>query len=228
MQKYEVSRITVQNFIYRVYFWMTAALAVTAGTAYYIHYNKELYATFIKNPFVLIGLLLAQVALVIALSGFILRLNYSTALIMFLIYSCVSGITLSVLFETYTTASIGLTFMIAAGMFVSMALYGYFTQTDLSTWGNILLMGLVGLIIGFLINIFLQSTAADLVLSLFGIIIFTGLIAFDMQQLKRIAYTAEYESDLLYRLSLIGALTLYLDLVNLFLNLLRFTGQRRE
>ncbi len=209
----------------KIYGWMSAALLVTGAVAYYVAHTPSMIEMFLKNSYMFLFLIIAQLGLVIALSAFIEKLNYATALVLFLLYSVLMGLTLSTIFLVYTTASIEVTFFITAAMFASMAIYGYFTNTDLSQVGSILIMALFGIIIASLINFFLKSSMLDTITSFIGIVVFAGLTAYDVQKFKSLSYA---RSDQAEKLSLIGALTLYLDFINLFLMLLRFTGKQRD
>src|SRR5579885_91341 len=218
----------IANFIYKVYGWMAIALTITASVAYYISTMPVIAQTIFSNPFLLIGLFIAQLGVVVAISGFVNRLNYSTAVSLFLVYAASVGLTFSVIFLHYTFASIALTFLITAGMFGAMCLYGYFTKADLSSWGSIGLMLMVGLIIGFLANLYFKNPMLDYILSGIGVIVFTGLTAFDMQKIKQLGYHLLSDYEMLQKVSVLGALTLYLDFINLFIMLLRFTGRSRD
>ncbi len=218
----------VNRFLTAVYGWMMCALLLSAGTAYYVS-TVPAWQMYIKtNPYLLFTLLIAQLVLVIVLSLFILRMNLVTAIGTFLLYATLLGVTLSVIFEVYTEVSIFQTFIVTAGMFGVMAVYGYVTRSDLSRMGNISFMMLVGLVIGMFVNIFLRSQAMDFVLSGIGVIVFTLLTAYDMQRLKRLGQQLFAEQEVMAKIAVLGALTLYLDFVNLFLFLLRFMGRRRD
>lgn len=211
----------------KIYSWMSVALVVTGGVAYYVAHTPSLIEMFLKNSYMFFFLIIAQLGLVLALSAFMEKLNYGTALVLFLLYSALMGLTLSTIFLVYTTTSIEITFFITAAMFASMALYGYFTNTDLSQVGSILIMCLLGIIISSFVNFFLKSSMLDTITSFVGIVVFAGLTAYDVQKFKALSHmnTQAQESG---KLSLLGALTLYLDFINLFLMLLRFTGKQRD
>lgn len=193
----------------------------------------QLLMVMLKTPIIFWGLLIAQLGLVIFLSSAINRLSYTTGAIIFFIYAILVGITLTPIFLKFTMTSIGMTFGITAGMFGSMALYGYYTSTDLSALGSVLLMGLWGLIIAMLANWYFQSGTMEYIISCAGVLIFTLLTAYDVQKIKMMASHIEYDSsvDMVERtnkIALIGALMLYLDFLNLFLYLLRFMGRERK
>lgn len=218
----------IHSFMYSVYGWMAGALLFTAMTAFYVATTPAVFEWIYGNTIILILLFVAQIGLVIGLSFFITRMTLITALIMFFLYAGLLGVTLSVIFHIYTTASIFSTFITTAGMFGAMAIYGYFTQTDLTRVGNISIMILFGLIIGLVVNLFLRSTTMDLVLSGVGVVIFALLTAYDTQKIKELGQRMLAEQEVMQKVALIGALTLYLDFINLFLFLLRFMGRRQE
>jgi FtsH-binding integral membrane protein len=217
-----------KNFIYKVYGWMSFALAVTALVAFYISKNPSLYAPFKSNSWLLIGLFIFQLALVILISAAIMKISYFVALSAFVLYAISVGFTLSFVFQIYTEASIYATFLVAAGMFGITCLYGYFTKSNLSTMGSFAFMGLIGLILGGVVNIFLKSSKFDFVLSIIGVFIFVLLTAYDTQKIKQIASKLMVSEETRKKIAILGALTLYLDFINLFLYLLRFFGQKRE
>ncbi len=219
----------VQSLMYAVYGWMSVALAITAITAYYIASMPGMLMALMKNPMLLIFIFIAQIALVIGLAYFLPRMSLTTAIIMFTLYAVSVGITISSIFLVYTQASIATTFFVTAGMFAGMSLYGYFTKADLTTVGNIGIMILWGLIISMFINWFLQSPMFDLVISGIGVVVFALLTAYDTQKIKQIGqHMLIQDEQVMGKVAVIGALTLYLDFINLFLFLLRFLGNRRE
>ena len=218
----------VQSFLQRVYGWMSVGLALTAGTAYYVATTPAMLKIVFGSPWIFLGLFIVQLGLVIALSAGIHKLSFGTALMLFLGYSVLSGITLSAIFLAYTYTSIASTFLVAAGMFGGMSLYGYVTKADLSQWGSFLFMGLLGLILSLLVNMWLQSPGFGLLISWGGVLIFTLLTAYDVQKLKRIAQKMSSQGQPMNQIVVYGALTLYLDFINLFLYLLRIMGQRRN
>jgi len=186
-QNYSVAG-SIADFMQRVYGWMAAGLALTAGTAYYVFQSPTLFHAIFGNQLVFFGLIIAQFALVIALSGFVMRMSLSTAIASFVAYSILTGLTLSSIFFVYTSGSIYLTFAIAAATFGAMALYGYFTKEDLSGVGSVARMGLFGIIIAMLINMFFKSAQVDYVISLIGVGVFTLLAAYDNQKIKQMGY----------------------------------------
>ncbi len=216
------------NLMYRVYGWMCLALALTAFTAYYVASTPAIIQYIFSNQFIVWGLFLVQLGLVFALTLFIQRMSAATALALFILYSLFSGITFSTIFLVYTMASIASTFIVASGMFGAMALYGYFTKSDLTSMGSFLFMALIGLIIGTVVNLFFKSASFNYLLSAAGVIIFTLLTAYDVQKIKRILEEQNADKQTMFKMTLIGALALYLDFINLFLMLLQLLGNKRE
>ncbi|MDD4952716.1 MAG: Bax inhibitor-1/YccA family protein [Desulfovibrionaceae bacterium] len=221
-----------------VYGWMSAGLALTAAVAMFAAASPTvLGALFSFDPAGrVVGLsgltwflLIAELGLVFFLSARIRSLSGTTATSLFLAYSALNGVTLSMIFLAYTSASIFQTFIVCAGMFGAMSLYGMVTKRDLTGLGSLLFMGLIGLLIAMVVNIFLKSAAMEFVISGIGVLIFTGLTAYDTQKLKTMGEMVPADdSTAVRRGTILGALTLYLDFINLFLMLLRFMGQGRE
>ena len=220
---------TVQATLMRnVYTWMTLALVITGFVALYVAKSYTLLSMIIENRMLFWGLLIAEVGLVIYLSARIHRIAFSTATLLFIAYSILNGVTLSFIFMVYTMSSIATTFFVTAGTFGAMALYGYVTKKDLSRLGNICIMALIGLIIASLVNMFLHNSMMDLIISGIGVLLFTGLTAYDSQKIKQLLTGDELEvNDTTQKIALMGAMTLYLDFINLFLYLLRFLGDRK-
>ena len=210
-----------------VFTWMFGALGITALTAMLVAKSSLIY-TMRMNPGLLWGLIIAELALVFILSARIGKMSFFTSSLLFTIYSILNGVTLSSIFIVYTMTSIAATFFITAGMFGAMALWGYFTKKDLSKWGSIFFMLLIGLILATVVNLFLRSGAMGFIFSIVGVIIFTGLTAFDVNKIKQMLAQMQgfEEGDVVRKAALMGALTLYLDFINLFLYLLRFFGRR--
>ena len=210
----------------KVYVWMTLALVITGFTAFYVAQSGFIF-TLMSNQGLLWGMIIAELALVIGLSAAINKLSLTTATLLFILYSVINGATLSSIFIVYDISTIGNVFFITAGTFGAMALYGYTTKKDLSGLGKLLFMGLIGIIIATLVNVFLVKSAGfDLLLSYAGVLIFVGLTAYDSQKIKEMCSNIEYADASAQKLSLLGALTLYLDFINLFLYLLRIFGRR--
>lgn len=218
----------VVNFMYGVYGWMSVGLATTAGVAYAISTSPAAMKTIVTNSWITIGLFLFQLGLVVALSGFITKMNPATARLLFLTYAAAMGATLSVIFLVNSLPSIYATFFVTAGMFSSMALYGYVTKADLTQMGYIAGMAVWGLILALLVNMFWKNSGFELVISAIGVIIFTLLTAYDTQKIKQIAQQMIYSGQDVGGIAIIGALTLYLDFINMFLFLLRILGQREK
>ncbi|MBS1986855.1 Bax inhibitor-1/YccA family protein [Candidatus Dependentiae bacterium] len=218
----------VVNFMYGVYGWMSVGLATTAGVAYAISTSPTLMKAIFTNSWITIGLFLFQIGLVVALSGFITKMNPATASLLFLAYAAAMGVTLSSIFLVYSLPSIYATFFVTAGMFGSMALYGYVTKADLTQMGYIAGMAVWGLILALLVNMFWKNSGFELVISAVGVIIFTLLTAYDTQKIKQIAQQMIYSRQDVGGIAIIGALTLYLDFINMFLFLLRILGQREK
>jgi hypothetical protein len=211
-----------------VYIWMTLGLLATTAVGLLVNNNPSLRALSLE-PGVMIGAIIAELVLVIALSLAINRLSPEAAGVMFFIYACVNGFTLSFIFMIYDLGSITAAFITAAGMFAAMSVIGFTTQVDLTRYRSYFLMGLIGLLIALVVNIFLRSSGLDLIISLFGVALFTGLTAYDTQRIRNMAANSAISGDgtVAMKISIIGALQLYLDFVNLFLYLLRLFGRRR-
>ena len=211
----------------KVYVWMTLALVITGLTAYGVASSPALAQAIIFNKALFFGLIIAELALVIGVTAAINRLSMPMATLMFAIYSAINGATLSVIFLAYTMASIANVFFTTAGTFAAMAVLGYTTKKDLSGMGRILLMTLIGLIIATMVNVFFMHSAGfDLILSYIGVIVFVGLTAYDTQKIKHMLMDAEGTGETAQKIALLGALSLYLDFINLFLYLLRLFGKR--
>jgi hypothetical protein len=224
------ARAEVLNaFMRGVYQWMAAGLGLTAAAAYMTSTSQALMEFIFGNTMVLMLLIIAELGLVVAVSAGIRRMSAGTATGLFLLYSGLNGVTLSAILTIYTAASIFSTFVVCSGMFVAMSVYGMTTKKDLTSWGSFLFMGLIGIILASVVNIFLQSPMLDFAVSGIGVIVFVGLTAYDTQKLRAMGETAPNDdSTAIRRGTILGALTLYLDFINLFLMLLRFMGQMRE
>lgn len=214
-------------FISKVFGWMFIGLLLTAGVAYYVSTNINLVLTIVTNSFLFFGLMIGELVLVAVLSARITRLKYTTALGMFLLYAALNGLTLSVIFLAYTGQSIVTAFGITAITFGVMCVYGYFTRADLTQFRSILFMGLIGLLVLSLVNMFLRSSGVEWFISILSLFVFLGLTAYDMQKLKTYYFGTEGNVALRGNLGIIGALGLYLDFINLFLTFLRLFGRRR-
>ena len=212
----------------KVYVWMTLGLIITGVTACGVAHSEVLMQSVYDSRGVFWALLLAELGLVYGISRFIDRLSLTTATLLFILYSALNGATLSVIFLAYSADVITKVFFITAGTFGVMAAFGYFTKTDLTGLGKLLIMALVGLIIASLVNLLLlKSSSFDLILSYIGVLVFVGLTAYDSQKIKRMLAQAEDMGEGAQKMALLGSLTLYLDFINLFLYLLRIFGRER-
>ncbi len=212
----------------KVFVWMTLALAITGLTAYGVATSPTILSLIFSSKVTFFGLIIAEFALVFAISGAINRLSLSTATLLFILYSVVNGATLSTIFFAFSVATIGKVFFITAGTFGAMALVGYTTKTDLTSMGKLLFMALLGIIIASVVNMFVGSSGLDLILSYVGVLVFVGLTAYDTQKIKQMCQAAPDAGESTQKLALIGALSLYLDFINLFLYLLRIFGNNRD
>ena len=211
----------------QVYLWMTVGLLATAGVAYFVVSTPLLQL--VANPIVFFGAIIVELVMVVALSRAIARMSPAAAVGLFFVYAALNGVTMSVIFAVYTLSSIAVTFFATACLFGAMTIIGYTTSRDLTKLGGFLLMGLIGFLIGSVINLFFASSAFYWLLTFAGIAIFVGLTAWNTQRIKNMTLTALQQGDELaaQRIGIIGALSLYLDFVNLFLLLLRLGGRRR-
>jgi uncharacterized protein len=222
-----------RTFISSVFSWMAAALAITAIVCYQFGTNIE-YLELLRDPATgrntIFGyiVMFAPLGLVFLMAGAVRRMSYPVLLGVFLLYSILVGMSISYIFMLYSSTSIYQTFGVASGMFGLMALVGYTTKTDLTKLGSILLMGLIGIIIASVINMFVGSSSMSYIISFLGVIIFTGLTAYDVQKIKTISTSVEHGTETTAKLAIMGALELYLDFLNLFLMLLHLFGGRRE
>jgi uncharacterized protein len=216
------------EFVRRVYNWMGLGLALTALVALYTSSNHYLISMIFSNSMIFFGLIIGELALVLVLSAAMNRIQASTAVLLFFLYSGLNGLTLSVIFLAYTQASVASTFFVTAGTFAVTSFYGYTTQRDLTSWGSFFFMGLIGIIIASVVNLFLHSAMIYWVVTYAGVLIFTGLTAYDTQKLKQMAMTGFASEEEERKTAVMGALALYLDFINLFLMLLRIMGSRRD
>ena len=209
----------------KVYLWMTMALMITGITAAGVANSPNILALIYSSQVVMWGIIIAEFGLAMYISARLEKLSLSTATTLFALYSILNGVMLSSIFLLYSTAIISKVFFITAGTFGVTALYGYATKKDLSSLGNILFMALIGLVIATVVNIFMKSAMFDLILSYIGVIIFVGLTAWDSQKIKHMMMVQQDADESAQKLALIGALSLYLDFINLFLYLLRIFGR---
>ena len=211
----------------KVYVWMAMALAITAITAYGVASSPALTSLIFGNKLIFFGLIIAELVLVFWVSARIEKLSLTKATLMFIVYSVLNGATLATIFFAYSPEIITKTFFVTAGTFGAMAVYGYFTKSDLSSWGKLLIMAVIGLIIAGLVNIFVRNSLMDFVISVIGVLIFVGLTAYDSQKIKRMLMMQADMGETAQKVALMGALSLYLDFINLFLYLLRLFGRER-
>ncbi len=228
-EKENVASVAFPALMRKVYVWMTLALAITGFTAYGVATSPAIMQALLGNKLAFWGIIIAELALVVVVSSRLHRMSLATGTLLFVLYSVLNGVTMSVIFLAYTLSSIASVFFITAGTFGVMALIGSFTKADLSSLGRILTMALVGMIIATLVNVFfVKSGSFDLILSYVGVLLFTGLTVYDSQKIKQMLLQADNVSDEAQKLALFGALSLYLDFINLFLYLLRIFGNNRN
>ncbi len=217
---------TINSFFQKVYLWMFTGLLISAIAAYSLFWFPVLFAYIIMTPLFWV-LIVAELGIVIILSMLLKKISAKTAKILFVLYSFLTGLTLSVVLFAYTMESIFMVFFIVAIMFLLLSLYGYFTKRDLSALGPVLFIGLIGIILAAVVNIFLKSSGLSMAISIIGVIIFTGLIIYDTQVIKKFFALEEKNKEALSKLAIFGALKLYLDFINLFLFILRLLGKRK-
>jgi len=227
VQTEEVSR----TFISKVFMWMAGALALTAITAFLVAANFETILPYFfsetgSSPLLWV-VIFAPFVLVLVMSSAVNRLSMSVLSLLFIFYSVLMGVSLSFIFLVYDIGTIGTTFAVTAGTFTMMSVIGYTTKTDLTKFGSLLLMALIGIIIAMVVNIFMRSAAMDYIISIIGVLVFTGLTAYDVQKLKNYSAQIGEFDNTAGKMALMGALTLYLDFINLFLFLLRIFGRRK-
>ncbi|WP_111708985.1 Bax inhibitor-1/YccA family protein [Lutibacter citreus] len=218
---------SISVYLTKVYNWMAIALLITGVAAYFVSGSEQLIQLIFGNKILFYGLLLGEIGLVMYISARINKLTTSTAIALYILYAALNGLTMSFVFMVYTSASITSTFIITAGTFGAMSLFGYYTKRDLTKLGNIAIMALIGIIIASVVNMFMQSTMMYWIITYLGVLIFVGLVAYDTQKLKRIAINGFQNEDSMEKSAILGALSLYLDFINLFLFLLRIFGSRK-
>lgn len=212
----------------KVYTWMAMALVITGVTAYGVANSPALIQAIYGNPVLFFGLIIGELALVWGVSARIHKLSLTTATLLFILYSVINGVTLSSIFIVYASSTISEAFLITAGTFGGMSILGYTTKRDLSKLGSYLLMALIGIIIASVVNIFLKSSGFDLILSYLVVLVFVGLTAWDTQNIKNMLEVEGDTGEGAQKVALLGALTLYLDFINLFLHILRILGNSRD
>lgn len=214
-------------FITKVYNWMALALFVTGLVAYFTASSPQIINAITSSKLIFYGLLISELLLVIYLTSAIQKLSQNMVITGFLIYSVLNGLTMSVIFLIYTSNSIATTFYVTAGTFGAMSLYGYYTKKDLTSIGNMAVMALIGIIIASIVNLFLQNEMMYWIITYLGVAVFVALTAYDTQKLKEIGSKGFVNGENMEKMSILGALTLYLDFINLFLFLLRIFGDRK-
>jgi FtsH-binding integral membrane protein len=222
------ARVEVRPLMQRVYLWMTTGLLVTTAVAVTVSSTPALL-NLAMNPAILIAAIIGELILVMAIGFGLKRMSPTTATVLFLVYAAVNGFTLSLIFLVYDLGKIQVAFLSTAALFATMTVVGYTTKVDLTRYRSYFMIGLIGLVVAMVINIFLRSSGIEFIISLFGVVLFTALTAYDTQKIKNMAADPEIEADgsLSAKLSILGALTLYLDFINLFLFLLRLFGRQR-
>ena len=216
-----------QRFMVRVYNWMTTGLGLTGLVAYFISDSPAATQFIFGTPMLAVGLMIVQVGLVFWLAARVMKMSAQQAMAVFLLYAALTGVTFSAIFLTYTASSITSTFLVTAGTFSAMSFYGYTTRRDLTSWGSFLFMGLVGIIIASVVNIFLANSMMYWIITYAGVLIFVGLTAYDTQKIKEMNILGNEGTEDDTKEAIRGALSLYLDFINLFLMLLRLMGDRR-
>jgi len=223
------AQVQVNEFVRSVYNWMAVGLGITGFVAFYVSTNENIIRLIFGNQILFFGLIIGQLALVFTLSSRVHKMQASTATGLFVLYSALTGTTLSFIFLVYTRSSIASTFFICAATFVAFSIYGWTTKRDLTSLGGFMMMGLFGIIIASVVNIFVRSSGMSMIISYIGVLVFVGLTAYDTQKLKNMALTqpAGVEAGVIRKGAILGALSLYLDFINLFLMLLRILGDRK-
>lgn len=213
----------------QVYGWMAGGLALTGLVAWWVSQSDAMLSLIFGNQALFFGLIIVELGLVFGLSWGISRMSAAIATSAFLLYSVLNGVTMAAIFLVYTSESIASTFLVTAGTFGAISMYGYTTKRDLTSWGTYLFMALIGLILASVVNIFLQSSALYWLVTYAGVLIFVGLTAYDTQKIKELSARIDArDTENFQKAAIMGALRLYLDFINLFLYLLRILGQRRE
>lgn len=219
--------VLAQGFMSKVYLWMTFGLCATGAVSYYVAHSAAMLNLLFGNGIApIMVLFVVEIGIVIYLSARVMTLNPTTASALFFIYAALNGLTIAPIFLVYTRESLSSAFFVTAGMFGVMSLYGTVTKRDLTSWGDFLMMGLIGVIIASVVNMFLKNETVMWVTTIIGVIVFVGLTAYDTQKLRKIARETSLSEDVRSNLSVMGALTLYLDFINLFLLMLRFMRRR--
>jgi len=224
------AEVLVSDYVRSVYNWMGIGLALTGFVAYYVSTSESLLRLVFGNPLLLLVLIVAELGLVFSIAGMVNRMSAGTATALFVIYSGLNGVTLSSIFLIYVQSSIVSTFFVCAATFIACSLYGWMTKKDLTSLGGFMMMGLIGIVIASLVNLFIKSSSVSMIISYIGVFVFVGLTAYDTQKIKHMAMTqpANLDGAVVRKGAILGALSLYLDFINLFLMLLSIFGQRRD
>ncbi len=222
------TRILINEFIRSVYNWMAIGLGLTGFVAFYVSNSETMLRLIFGNKLVFFGLIIGELALVFSLSARVNKMQASTATGLFMLYAALNGATLSAIFLIYTRSSIASTFFVCAATFVACSIYGMITKRDLTSLGGFMVMGLIGIIIASLVNIFVRSSGMSMIISYIGVFVFVGLTAYDTQKLKAMALSQPggLSQGVVRKGAIIGALSLYLDFINMFLMLLRILGNK--
>ncbi len=222
------AQIRVNEFIRSVYNWMAIGLALTGFVAFFVSNSQTMMRLIFGNQLIFFGLIIGELALVFSISARVHKMQASTATSLFVLYAALNGATLSAIFLIYTRSSITSTFFICAATFVASSIYGMATKRDLTAMGQFMFMGLIGIVIASVVNLFVRSSGVSLIVSYIGVIVFVGLTAYDTQKLRTMALSQPdgLDAGTIRKGAILGALTLYLDFINLFLMLLRILGNR--
>ena len=222
------TQIQVNEFIRSVYNWMAIGLGITGFVAFFVSNSESMMRLIFGNQIIFFGLIIGELALVFSISARVQKMQASTATSLFVLYAALNGATLSAIFLIYTRSSITSTFFICAATFVASSIYGMATKRDLTSMGQFMFMGLIGIVIASVVNLFIRSSGMSLIVSYIGVIVFVGLTAYDTQKLKTMALSQPdgLDGGTIRKGAILGALTLYLDFINLFLMLLRILGSR--
>jgi hypothetical protein len=223
-----IAQVRVNEFIRSVYNWMAVGLALTGFVAFFVSNSETLMKLIFGNQIIFFGLIIGELVLVFSISARVHKMKASTATSLFVLYAALNGATLSAIFLIYTSSSITSTFFICSATFVTASIYGMATKRDLTSMGQFLFMGLIGIVIASVVNLFVRSSGMSLIVSYIGVIVFVGLTAYDTQKLKTMALSQPEGLDggTIRKGAILGALSLYLDFINLFLMLLRILGNR--
>jgi FtsH-binding integral membrane protein len=223
-----LAQVRINEFIRSVYNWMAIGLGLTGFVAFYVSNSETLLKLIFGNQFIFFGLIIGELVLVFTISARVHKMQASTATSLFVLYAALNGATLSAIFLIYTRSSITSTFFICAATFISSSIYGMVTKRDLTSMGQFMFMGLIGIVIASVVNLFVRSSGMSLIVSYIGVVVFVGLTAYDTQKLRTLALSQPdgLDGGTIRKGAILGALTLYLDFINLFLMLLRILGNR--